>query len=127
VTEAIRTIGKRLSYSPRVDGNVLLWEEGRRPARAFIVLTTAAVGPALDALDFPRQGTIIAIPGGRAALVGYNAQRNPLLAEALKPCRLVKFRLLRAIAEFSVLTRETFEEQIATDAVEPSRGQMMMF
>jgi hypothetical protein len=40
----------------------------------------------------------------------------------------VKYRLLRALLELPILTRETFEEQIASDPVEQqSSGQMMMF
>jgi hypothetical protein len=39
----------------------------------------------------------------------------------------VKYRLLRTLLEVPILTRETFEEQIASDPVEKSSGQMMMF
>ena len=51
----------------------------------------------------------------------------PGLAEHMKPYRLVKYRALRAMAELPILTRETFEEQIASDPVEQAQGQMMMF
>jgi len=67
------------------------------------------------------------IPGGRAGLVAYKAQRDPALAERLKAYRMIKYRLLRALSELPILTRETFEEQITSDPVEQSKGQMMMF
>jgi hypothetical protein len=39
----------------------------------------------------------------------------------------VKYRLLRSLSDVPVLTRETFEEQIASDPLEKSKAQMMMF
>jgi hypothetical protein len=49
------------------------------------------------------------------------------LAEQIKSYRMVKYRLWRALSEVPILTRETFEEQIASDPVEQTKGQMMMF
>ena len=71
--------------------------------------------------------TIIVIPGGRAALAAYKQERDPSLALQMKKHRLVKYRLLRGLLDLPILTRETFEEQIASDPVEKSAGQMMMF
>jgi hypothetical protein len=70
---------------------------------------------------------LIVVPGGRAALVAYKAQRDPTLNQVLSAHRIVKFRLLRVIAQLSVLTRDSFEEQIAGDPVEQAQGQMVMF
>jgi hypothetical protein len=54
--------------------------------------------------------------------------KNATLPKArLKKYKLVKYRLLRSLLEVPILTRETFEEQIASDPVEKSKGQMMMF
>ena len=41
--------------------------------------------------------------------------------------RMLKFRLLRALAEIPVLTPQTFEEQLAGDPVKQAEGQLMMF
>ena len=49
------------------------------------------------------------------------------IIELLKNYRLLKYRLLRAMLEVPVLTRETFEEQIANDPLKKSKSQMMMF
>jgi hypothetical protein len=35
--------------------------------------------------------------------------------------------LWRALAEVQILTRQSFEEQLASDPIEHARGQMMMF
>lgn len=81
----------------------------------------------MDETPHPPEQTIIVIPGGRAGLIAYKAGRDPSLAARLKKYRLVKYRLLRTLFEVPVLTRETFEEQIAGDPLEKSKSQMMMF
>ena len=95
--------------------------------RVFSVLASALVGRAIAESAYPLEQTLLVIPGGRAALVAYKTQRDPALAERLINVRLVKYRLLRALAEVPILTRETFEEQIASDPIEQIKGQMMMF
>lgn len=117
-------IGGRLNYDSSRDENVLTWLENGKPARKFYVLASALVHRALEATD---EQTVIVIPGGRAALVAYKRERDPALKERLKNRRLVKYRLVRSLFEVPILTRETFEEQIAGDPVEKSVGQLMMF
>jgi hypothetical protein len=120
----IETIGKRLEYKTRKQGKLLHWEENGKVVRTFNVLASALLGRALqDAAP----NTVIVIPGGRAALAAYKQERDPSLATQLKKHTLVKYRLLRTLLEVPILTRETFEEQIASDPVEKSTGQMMMF
>jgi hypothetical protein len=127
VSDAIHSIGRRLDYTPRAQADLIFWDEGKRPALAFLVLASACLGGALASIDLATRDLIVVIPGGRAALVAYKVQRDPSFAETLKAFRLVKFRLLRALAQFPVLTRDSFEEQISGDPVEQTRGQMMMF
>jgi len=120
----IEKIGNRLGYTTRKQDKLLHWDENGKIVRTFNVLASALLGRALqDATP----NTVIVIPGGRAALAAYKQERDPSLAAQLKKHRLVKYRLLRALLEVPVLTRETFEEQIASDPVEKSTGQMMMF
>ena len=123
----IELIGKRLKYQTRRQDKLLIWEEHGKVVRVFSVLASALVGGAIAEISYPPEQTLLVIPGGRAALVAYKAQRDPALAERLKNVRLVKYRLLRALSEVPILTRETFEEQIASDPVEQIKGQMMMF
>ncbi len=120
----IEKIGARLGYKTRKQDKILYWEENGKIARMFKVLASALLGRALqDATP----NTLLVIPGGRAALAAYKQERDPSLAAQLKKHRLVKYRLLRSLLEVPILTRETFEEQIASDPVEKSAGQMMMF
>ncbi|NOT05913.1 MAG: hypothetical protein HOP27_15065 [Anaerolineales bacterium] len=120
----IESIGRRLNYKTRKQDKLLQWEEGGKPVRKFNVMASALVNRALQTID---KDTILVVPGGRAALISYKQERDPSLAARLKNYRVVKFRLLRTISEVPILTRETFEEQIASDPLEQSKGQLMMF
>jgi 23S rRNA pseudoU1915 N3-methylase RlmH len=120
----IEKIGKRLGYKTRKQDRLLYWEENGKTARTFNVLASALLGRAVQDSE---PNSIIVIPGGRAALAAYKQERDPSLAAQLKKHPLVKYRLLRTLLEVPILTRETFEEQIASDPVEKSTGQMMMF
>jgi hypothetical protein len=122
----IETIGGRLGYVTRREDKTLHWEENGISARTFYVLASALLTRAL-LNSAPAQRTVIVIPGGRAALAAYKQERDPSLAAQMKKHRLVKYRLLRSLPDLPILTRETFEEQIASDPVEKSAGQMMMF
>jgi hypothetical protein len=129
ITAMIEAVGKRLNYSTRKEGKNYLWvdDSSNRPGRAFYILASALIGRALAETPHPPERTIIVIPGGRAGLVAYKAGRDPALAARMKNHRIVKYRLLRALFEVPVLTRETFEEQVVGDPLEKSKSQMMMF
>lgn len=127
ISAMLEVVGKRLQYATRHAGKNILWEENSQLGYTFYVLASAIVGHAILETPYPPEKTIIVIPGGRAGLIAYKAQRDPELAEHLKSYRLVKYRLLRTLVEIPVLTRETFEEQIASDPLEKSQTQMIMF
>jgi hypothetical protein len=132
ITAMIEALGKRLGYSTRKQEKNYIWEDAEesgigRIERVFYLLASALIGRAIAETPHPPGQTIIVVPGGRAGLVAYKAQRDPALAARMKNYRLVKYRLLRALFEVPVLTRETFEEQIVSDPLEKSKSQMMMF
>lgn len=120
-------IGRRLGYATRGQNRVYLWEQNGKVERTFYILASALVGRAISETPNLQGQTVIVIPGGRAALAAYKAQRDPSLAARMKSVQVVKYRLLRTLIELPVLTRETFEEQIASDPLEKSKSQMMMF
>ncbi|HJQ13204.1 MAG TPA: hypothetical protein VJ830_00535, partial [Anaerolineales bacterium] len=127
VARLIETIGTRLGYSTRKQGRNYLWEQNGTLERTFNILASALIGRALAEMPEPSTQAILVIPGGRAALVTYKLQRDPELAAHTKSIQVVKYRLLRTLVELPVLTRETFEEQIAGDPLEKSKSQMTMF
>ena len=124
IFKLLKEIGKRLNYDSSLDDKVLTWSENKKPVKNFIMMASALVNKALENAD---EQTVLVIPGGRAELLTYKQERDPSLKERLKKYKLIKYRLIRSLLEVKVLTRETFEEQIASDPVEKSTGQMMMF
>jgi len=127
VADMLEAIGKRLGYSTRRLAKNYLWEDNGEIERAFYILASALIGRALAETPYPPEQVMIVIPGGRAALAEYKAQRDPALARRIKNYQVVKYRLLRTLVNVPVLTRETFEEQVASDPLEKSNLQMMMF
>jgi hypothetical protein len=133
ISASIKSIGERLHYTTRRQDHILLWEQKKQTVRVFYVLTSALVGRAIADVSaagnppYPSEQIILVIPGGRAALAAYKAQRDPALAARMEPYRLVKYRLLRAMSAMPILTPETFEEQIASDPIQQAQGQLMMF
>jgi len=127
ITAMLDAVGTRLAYKTHKDEKNYIWEDDGRTTRAFYILASALVGRAMNETPYPPEQTIIVIPGGRAGLIQYKAQRDPSLAARMKSYQLVKYRLLRTLFEVPVLTRDTFEEQIVSDPLEKSKSQMMMF
>lgn len=123
----IETIGRQLGYTTRKQENNYLWEQNGRVERTFIVLASALIGRALAKTPRSPEQTVIVLPGGRAALAAYKTQRDPSLAGRVKAVQVVKYRLLRTLANLPSLTREMFEEQVAADPLEKSKSQIMMF
>lgn len=120
----LEKIGNRLNYQSAINDKVVIWKNNGQTVKKFNVLASALINRALEQID---EQTVIVIPGGRAALAAYKQKRDPSLRVRLKKHKLVKYRLLRSLLEVPILTRETFEEQIASDPIEESKGQMMMF
>src|SRR5215213_5502982 len=129
VAGLIDAIGRRIGYATRLrkQNRIYLWEQNERLERTFYILASALIGRAISETSYSAGQTLIVMPGGRAALAAYKAQRDPSLAARMKSVQVVKYRLLRTLIELPVLTRETFEEQIAGDPLEKSKSQMMMF
>lgn len=123
----IERTGERLNYKTRREGMWLAWEDGGEMAQAFCVLASAIVGPALAENPFPANRSLLVVPGGRAKLISFKLQIRPDLAVRMQEYWMSPFRLWRSLAEVKILTRETFAEQIASNQVESTPGQMMMF
>jgi hypothetical protein len=122
----IKALGNRLGYSTSRQERAYLWQEDGQTIYAFFVLASALLGRALSEIA-TLERTILVLPGGRASLATYKAQRDPSLAARMKDVRVMKYRLLRTLLEVPVLTRESFGKQIASDPLEKSKLQMILF
>jgi hypothetical protein len=127
VASLIDAIGRRLGYDTRRQDRLFFWEQDGTIERVFYILASALLSRAVAETPYPAEQTTIVIPGGRAALAAYKLQRDPALASRINQVQVVKYRLLRTLIELPVLTRETFEEQIAGDPLEKSKPQMILF
>ena len=127
INSLIETIGQRLKYKTHKDGKWMIWQENEKPVHVFHVLASALVGRAISENPHPSESSVLVVPGGRAALIAYKAERDPALARQLQSYQLTKYRLWRALSNLPILTRETFDEQLSGDPVEQAKGQMMMF
>lgn len=127
VESAVQSIGRRLGYEIVSQGKWTLWREQGELAVAWTVLASAIVSRPIATNPYLPDRSILVVPGGRAGLISYKQQRDPAVAARMQPYRFAKFRLWRALAEVPILTRESFQEQLASDPVERAQGQMMMF
>ena len=124
----IETIGKRLGYrTGHIGENACIWKEKSKTVRVFYLLASAMTGRILAKNQYPLEKCLLVLPGGRAGLLAYKKTRDPRLRKWLEGWRIVKFRLLRSLADIPVLNRQTFDEQLVSDPVEQTQGQMMMF
>jgi len=124
----IETIGGRLDYKTKqVNDNTCLWQGKDQTMRVFYLLVSAMTGRIMAENQYPLEKCLLVIPGGRAGLLTYKENRDPKLRQRLENWQIVKFRLIRALAEIPVLSRQSFEEQLISDPVEQAQGQMMMF
>ena len=121
----IETIGKRLEYKTRKQDKLLHWEEQRKSlcGRSMCWLLRCSGAHCRMLLRTPLSSSLADAPHSPHT----NRSATHRLRRRLKKHTLVKYRLLRTLLEVPILTRETFEEQIASDPVEKSTGQMMMF
>ena len=128
MTKLIETIGERLGYATEQLGkNACSWKEKKKTVRVFYLVVSAVTGRILVENQYPLEKCLLVLPGGRAGLLAYKEKRDPKLRQRLDGWNIVKFRLMRALADIPVLNRRTFDEQLISDPVEQTQGQMMMF
>lgn len=128
IADLLQSVGERLEFrANRLDERTLVWEAGEKSEYVFHIRASAIPGRDVMESPYPRERSLLVLPGGRASLLAYKFARDPALAARLEGMRIVKYRLVRALAEMPVLNQQTFEEQIAADPVQQAHGQMMMF
>jgi hypothetical protein len=128
MTALLRALGGRLAYRlEEPEPHVVLWQGEDGLACAFHLTASAIAGRFFAHSPHPRERCLLVLPGGRASLLAYKLRRDPALRQAAAGWRFVKFRLVRALADVPLLTRQTWDEQVNSDPIEHTPGQMMMF
>lgn len=127
IADIVRRTGQALSYKARDQGEWIMWEENSTIARAFYVLASAIMAPALRDAAYPAESSILVVPGGRIELIKYKLSLRSDLAERMRGVRISRFSLWRSLADVKMMTRESLSERLASDAAESTPGQMMMF
>ncbi len=128
IADLLAALGERLDYhTNRLEVRTLVWETDKTSAYVFHLKASAIVGRVLAEGPYPPERSLIVLPGGRAGLLAYKRQRDPAFASRLDGVRFLKFRLVRAMAEHSLLTRASFEEQLTRDPIEQVHRQMLLF
>lgn len=128
MADLLASIGQRLDYHVnRLNERTLVWEMGETSAYVFHIKASAILSRLVTESPYPRERTLVVLPGGRAALLAYKLSRDPALAARLEGVRVIKFRTIRAIAAQSVLNQHVFETQIAGDPAQQPGGQLKLF
>lgn len=123
MADLLTVIGSQLEFTVnRLDPRTVVWEQGEVSECVFHLKASAVIGTKILQGPYPRERSVVALPGSRAGLLAYKRQRDPAFASRLDGVRFVKFRLVRALADVPDLTRETFTARLEGDLIEPSRG-----
>lgn len=129
IKEIIQNLGTKLNYKI-LEEDPLLWfdETQAEPIYSFHVIATAIIPKYVKEEQKPAQKRVIVFPGGRANLIAFKKQRDPVLADLLDQNFIgVKFRLIRDLGANPLLSRKLFQEQIQADPPEYHASQLALF
>ncbi|MDY6873318.1 MAG: hypothetical protein SVR81_05040 [Chloroflexota bacterium] len=126
---SLTEIGQTLDYLVKGDDPLLWIDPGEAvPTYSFHILTTAIVKKHMREFLSAAQTPILLIPGGRANLLAYKEERDPVLKAALdRDFVVVKFRLIRDLKANPLISRDLFMEQIRVDPPEYRSSQLALF
>ena len=122
-------IGLRLGYeTEQLSEKTLVWGNRANPEYVFHLIASALVYEIFSQTDWPREKSLLILPGGRAGLFDYKQKRDPGLHALAENWRFIKFRLLRTTGELPLISKETWDEQVGSDPIERrTQSQLMMF
>lgn len=123
-------LAPRLGYTASIEQSpwrIIRWQDGGgQTVYAYHLIASAVAGRVLRKAIDPPERCVLVLPGGRAGLLAYKLERDPDLRSRAERWRVVKFRHLRRLAEFSNLTPERWERELSNDPLEPPE-QMKLF
>lgn len=115
--ELLFKVAAALQVSAQGDSPTL-WKDARGEILyAFYPMASSLVSRYVLAPDpsIPAQRCVVVLPGGRAGLLGYKLKRDPRLEQAFQGWRVLKFRHLRRLAEWTDLNLSTWNDLLDTD------------
>ena len=122
-------IAQQIKYKSDSQRPILWYDQGlNTPEYGFTIVSSACIQEKIMGLVLPAHINILIVPGGRANLIAFKKQRNPILSSLLdKNFQIVKFRQIRSMAANPLLTRELFREQLQSDPPEYRNSQLALF
>lgn len=135
MSKLLEQIGGQLGYSieyktvGQFSQRMTVWQDTLGEVKyAFYLLASAIFSEILKIKAFPPGKSLIIFPGGRANLVAYKLENNPLLRQATDAgWRFIKFRQLRRIAHIGHLEQANLDDLFAVDPVSQSDPQIPLF
>jgi len=131
--ESIRTmlkeLGRKLDFQVKsLDSELkpIQWLDQKSIIYEYYVIGSAVVGRIFKEIPISEGTLCLVLPGGRAGLVSYKLERDPILKEFSQSWQLLKYRQVRAMVQQTNLTREDWRNQIGADPVTDSE-QMRLF
>jgi hypothetical protein len=127
IRKSLINIGQQLGFSTSEQNPVLWREQSGKVGYAFFITASAMFARFLfDDLYAPSRSLIV-FPGGRANLVAYKLRHDARMKNTLdQGWRMIKFRLVRRLAETPLLNRENLDEQLALDPLMDDAPQMRL-
>jgi hypothetical protein len=120
VRTALEKLGKRLDYqipAGETTHSPLLWMEGEKTAYTFHFIASAVTGAILKHTDQTGGIRCLVMPGGRAGLMNYKLERDPVLKKLSQDWQFLKFRQIRQLADEVSLTRQDWQRELSSDPV----------
>jgi hypothetical protein len=132
-TESMQTmlleLGNKLNYQVSILDSELkpiLWKDQNNLIYSYYVTASAVIGRIFKQIPNTEGILCLVIPGGRAGLVSYKIERDPVLKEISLSWQLLKYRQVRSMSLLTNLTREDWRFQLGADPVTNSE-QMRLF
>jgi len=120
IRKMLQELGRELDFKvscSETELQPILWMDKNSLIYTFYVIASAVIGKLLMQIPNSKGTACLVIPGGRAGLVSYKLERDPILKELSLAWQLLKYRQVRSMAGQSSLTREEWRLQLGADPV----------
>ena len=120
IANLLETLGKRLGYQVSTresQDQPILWLEDGLVLYTYHIIASAVIGGLLMQEASPEGIGCIVLPGGRAGLLSYKLERDPVLKLFSEKWQILKYRQIRILAEDKTLTRQDWLNKMGADPI----------